>query len=339
MGTRAHGTWAQLHEDVHDHAKTLALASGLVALGVPEPWSVAEAVKQLHLLACWAIRDGITGRVGHLTPTRFAMIVRWPKGKHDKLIAAWNASGFIDKPGTPDASIHDFGDYFWHVIRKRSPGAYPAPDGRRTGAEDPHENDHLRRRPGGKTRSHARPRARGPETEHRTSEHTPPPLSGPDLAHDDPVCVSASPCSAQTPSAAPDDDTGPCGDPALHRAWNAARARLVPPRQAQPLTGDHTTAYVELRHATGEDEALAVAVIDAFHADGDDMLQKSGWSVKVFPFRIDGLLGDAAKRVERRNAAARPKPPPEPEAPIEPPEVHAAAMTQILAALRGKANA
>ncbi len=161
------------------------------------------------------------------------------------------------------------------------------------------------------------------------------------------VCVAspgtdpptAAPLTAQPlQDASEPDDTSDAGDAALHAAWNAARAAKTPPLRPQPLTGEHAAAYAELRHATAEDAPLAIAVIRAFHDDPDPYLERSGWSVKVFPFRIDGLLGDAAKRV-RRATAERRTADPEPVVDAVDSEEAAARARDIVASLRKSAAA
>lgn len=127
-----HGTYAKWHEDVHDHPKTLRLAAELVALGVPEPYATDVVTGQLHRLACWCLRDGRSGDVGHLTALRFAQIVRWDdKRTAPRVHEAWMRSGFID-PATSDepARLHAFEDYFAEVLRHRNKRApKPANDG------------------------------------------------------------------------------------------------------------------------------------------------------------------------------------------------------------------
>ena len=75
--TRRGGTWARLDESVHTHEKTLALAADLEEIGVPQEYAVDVAVSQLHRLICWCIRNSDTGRIGHLPPSVFALVVGW----------------------------------------------------------------------------------------------------------------------------------------------------------------------------------------------------------------------------------------------------------------------
>lgn len=294
MGSRRHGTWCQMHEDVHDHEKTLRLAASLVRLGVPEAWASDVAVAQLHRLACWAARDGNTGRVGHLTDTRFAQVVRWPRGAPPKLRAAWRDSLFFDEPGTPNERIHDFGDYFWHILRKRKeiddaapqeppPDEKPAPDGRPNGAATAQE-----RRPSGdgSAPSHAGARDRAGTRAFRKSE-------SPDTGTHTHTDLEAVAGSADARGVCAEDDA-PDGDAALLAAWNAGRrSRHLAPQQCFP---DHEAAFRSLRDATGGDAQLARAVIAEFFRQSDQFISDAGWSVKVFPHRLDAALVEARRR-------------------------------------------
>jgi hypothetical protein len=118
--TRRGGTWARLDESVHTHEKTLALAADLEGLGVPQEYAVDVAVSQLHRLICWCIRNSDTGRIGHLSPSVFALILGWQnQGLADRLHAAWSSSGFIDWGGQPRARLHDFEAYAAPILRHR----------------------------------------------------------------------------------------------------------------------------------------------------------------------------------------------------------------------------
>lgn len=168
----SHGTYAKWYEDVHDHPKTLRLAADLVGLGVPEPYATDVATGQLHRLACWCLRDGGAGEVGHLTALRFAQIVRWDDRRSAaKLHESWMRSGFID-PRTEDepARLHAFDDYFAEVLRHRNKRA----------AKDTTQYDFARAKPGksaGETRAAPgqRPENPGRSTGGARAEHGPSP--------------------------------------------------------------------------------------------------------------------------------------------------------------------
>jgi len=121
MGSRAHGTWARLYADVWDHPKTAALARALEALGVDPDWSLDVAVGQLHRLACRLADTTDDGKLGHHAPRAFCRLIAWPHSrKVDAVHAAWMSSGFIDNPGTPEASLHGFDEMFGELVRKRN---------------------------------------------------------------------------------------------------------------------------------------------------------------------------------------------------------------------------
>lgn len=301
MGSKSHGTWAQFHEDIHDHPKTVAIAAALVKLGVPEAWSADVAVAQLHRLACWAIRDGNDGRVGHLTATRFAMILRWPRGGAERLLAAWNASGFFDDAGTPTARIHDFGDYFWHILRKRVPGARPAPDSdlseaesgahpapnrRPTGAEPAPNRQPKGARPAPKGGSHARPRAHDPEF--RNTGTTPPTPLVASAAPEDKGGGEPLPEPSRTAANAPQAAAEGTDTPSLiAAAWNAARARRgLPPVSAADLG----PALDVLAKAAPGDPVGQAALAAAYVGLDDDWLAERGWAPWALRNRVDALL-------------------------------------------------
>lgn len=121
MGGRGHGTWARLYADVWFHAKTSKVAAALVALGVPERWSLDVAVGQLHRLACGLADTTDDGGIGHLTPHAFCDLIRWTDYRRAGAVhAAWMASGFIDGAGTPGARLHGFDEMFGELLRKRT---------------------------------------------------------------------------------------------------------------------------------------------------------------------------------------------------------------------------
>ena len=118
--TRRGGTWARLDESVHTHEKTLALAADLEGLGVPQEYAVDVAVSQLHRLICWCIRNSDTGRIGHLSPSVFALILGWQnQALAARLHAAWSSSGFVDWGGQTRARLHDFEAYAAPILRHR----------------------------------------------------------------------------------------------------------------------------------------------------------------------------------------------------------------------------
>jgi len=123
MGSKGHGTYAKLYGDVWTHPKTLRLAEGLEALGVPRRWSIREAVGQLHELLIWCLGASDDGEVGHLRPEMFARVVGWTdERKASGLVAAWRASGFLDERQEDDGthwSLHDFEECASDIIAKR----------------------------------------------------------------------------------------------------------------------------------------------------------------------------------------------------------------------------
>lgn len=100
------------------------------------------------------------------------------------------------------------------------------------------------------------------------------------------------------------DDLAPDGDPRLLCEWNAGRAKHgLPP---QRLSGDHEQAFIALRDATGGDGTLAAGVIAAYFAADDRFVAEAGWSLKVFPHRIDACLVEARRKGGRRVVATEP---------------------------------
>lgn len=285
---RSHGTWAQWFEDVHDHPKTMKLAAALVKLGVPEEWATDAATGALHRLACWALRDNEAGVVGHLTPLRFAQIARWPWLKRaQEFWQAFMDSGFIDDTGTARAAIHDFDEYFWHVLRFREQCTRPA---RATHVQDtstPRGETVPRTR---RKRAHARA---APDT---GILHTPPPLSQPPPPTGSPpdggsVCVSE--LRGEQPGDRPPDDV-------FQAAWNRARAkRRIPP---EPAGAAHLEAWSRLLAAADGDLEIGEETIEAYVTDRDPKLAETWWSINVFPHRLSGLV--AAVRKRRDDAAA-----------------------------------
>lgn len=138
--TLARGTWSKLFESIHTHPKTAKAAAYLIANGVPHACAPAIVVCAVHRLGCWAIRDGETGRTGGLTDVQFAAIA-WPEhaeaGISPEVVRkSLQFGGQVEcKRGVEH--IHDFGQYFSEIIRKRlktkdSAVAGPSPDGRPT---------------------------------------------------------------------------------------------------------------------------------------------------------------------------------------------------------------
>jgi len=305
MGIRSHGTWAPMHEDVHDHAKTLRLAKTLVDLGVPEEWASDVVVGQLHRLACWCLRDSASGRVGHLTPLRFAQVVRWPHIRTaNRLWDAWMDSGFVDDARTEGAMLHEFEEYFWHVLRKRS-GDGPAPSRRPSGARPApvRRNSGDGPAPFGRL---AQGRARAsPEIGNRTHTQT-----GPGVCEK--ITKSDEPERAEPPSETPPDDATLSSraqdfadepDERLLAAWNAARAaKGLPPDLDGPKVRE---AWTALLTAVESDEELALATIAAYYALTDSYVCESGYSVSVFPFRVAPCVAKARESIDRRRRSNR----------------------------------
>lgn len=328
MGSRGHGTWAQMYEDVHDHPKTTKLAAVLVACGIPEDCAHDVVVAQLHRLACWALRDNAHGRIGHLTPLRFAQIVRWTRAKHLKAFyAGWMDSGFLDHPGTPEASIHDFGEYFWHILRKRVSGDDQAPEpppGRRPAGgqngDDP--------APG------RRPRARAsPETGTITPPPPTTPAGGSAPAVGDAVSGTAGALppappgvfasrESSTADQAPQKEVGfraGLRDGALVELAAHWRAKAPEAVREDPKLDRHLAQVLD---AAKDSVELGKAILDAYLALDDDWVRKQrGYAAGAIRFRLPvcvTLAREALSRKRRREAEAL-KPPDAPPGPEERP--------------------
>lgn len=101
------------------------------------------------------------------------------------------------------------------------------------------------------------------------------------------------------------EDTSPVGDPALMRAWNAARSKFLqmPPSR---MTEKHRTIFADLRAAFGEDEALCIGTIDAYHAKRDPKLKAAGHTVNLWAWHVDGAMAEAIDGRKKATPAAVP---------------------------------
>lgn len=366
MGTKGHGTYARLYGDVWTHPKTLRLADALEKLGVPPRYAVREAVGQLHELLVWCLGNADDGEIGHLRPAMFARVVGWTDaGKADALLTAWKASGFLEDAAQGSLSgcrLHDFEECAGDIIAKRrarreaKTAAARPPHGRRADADrTPHG-----RRPDALARAFGSGNGNGtPPNPPTTSPPHPPeppdeapgvsvsatPRTGPGSrggssrrrAHDAGergTAATATPPAAPPPADVPDDapddagDHGPAQpDGGLLAVWNAGRARHGLP--AESLTPAMLEAFDGLREAAGGDVALAALVVGEFFRQDDPTVTSAGWSLRLFPFRRDGCLAEAKRRMRR----AAPTPPPPPAGPV----ASAAARSAVLAA-RAAAN-
>lgn len=124
------------------------------------------------------------------------------------------------------------------------------------------------------------------------------------------------PTAPEPPRTEPEaDDIAPDSDGAMLAAWNAGRAsRGLGPQTAN---GRHLMAWVELRSGAQTPGEAIAAIAEYFRWD-DDYLQGCGWSVNVFPSRLDACLVMARDRKPERPKA--PPRPAEPEPPRATPE-------------------
>jgi len=108
----------------------------------------------------------------------------------------------------------------------------------------------------------------------------------------------------------PQDPTTPEG---FRLAWTAVRASRPVPLTDDAPAALHASAAVLLSRATGADPTWARAVIEAYHEQADEVVTRAGWSLRLFPHRINGLLAETKRALRSRSAQAAS------EAAMEPP--------------------
>ncbi len=253
MGSRGHGTYAKLFEDVWYHPKTLALAKAFgERLKVPERWARQEVVHQLHLVLCWCLRESDSGEIGHLTPEMFARVVDWDDRKTSAILhEMWISSGFFDKSGG-SVRVHNWDMNMTEALRKRRQRSGQCPDGGRTeSAEsgDPMSGqrpDNVRTTSAPSPDNVATSRARSETEDGRRKrktevEHSPTPLPEPDPpSSPGPSTVAASAASESPPKPPPVEvvelRSEPPGALRLVDLWREICPNL--PQPHRPLTPD-----------------------------------------------------------------------------------------------------
>lgn len=140
-----------------------------------------------------------------------------------------------------------------------------------------------------------------------TLSREPEPVSPPPLRES----FSGDEPAPQTPTPqTPQDPTTPEG---FRAAWRAVRASRPVPLTDDAPAALHASTAVLLSRATGADPTWAMAVIEAYHAQTDEVVSRAGWSLRLFPHRINGLLVETKRALRARAAQA------ESDAALQPP--------------------
>jgi len=104
--------WIESHQSLARHRKLLRLAG---ELGIDR----VKAIGHLHLLWWWALDNAdADGDLGPVTASEVAQAAEWPVRKAPQLLAALEASGFVDRNGD-DLSLHGWYEYAGKLAEKR----------------------------------------------------------------------------------------------------------------------------------------------------------------------------------------------------------------------------
>lgn len=344
MGSKGHGTYVKAYADVWMHPKTLRLADALTALGVPRRWARREAVGQLLQLAGWCLTNTHDGRVDHLTPELFAVVVGWDEPrKAPALQLAWRNSGFLDVYPAGEVRLHEFEVYAEDVLDRRAEAARKKEKYRQARAaersrevsadsprilrgETPEVSPETPRKSPGYFPGDS---ADSPRSTHARATRASGNGSGNGISPPNPPTAFTAPPNPLGGGALQAADAGkPSADPAdpVFAAWNAGRARRGLPPLPDPA--DLADARAVLVLAAPGDEAAQIDLVTAYLGlDGDDWLRERGWGPCFLRNRIDRLLLD-------RNERARRKAPVAPEAAVVLPTVLGATREELLAYAR-----
>ena len=289
MAGRTHGTWAQWHEDIYDHPKTLKFAAALVKLGIPEAFAVDHATACFHRLCCWAIRDGVTGQIGHLSDQTLAQICRFAKADHAAGFRKALATALlVDWGGQIRARIHDFASHFAPILRHRSAGGrtrkpMPAKALRKQSSTDA-SSDGGSRLARAKHAPGTRPRARASEPE------------------PEPELIPPTPSHARAPNeTSPQGVGGYAGEePNTTDQTIGIRAGIVqrlaamfgPPDRRHRATHQVVSALLD---CAGGDERLATESIRAYQRLDDPWLLGRGYDAIGLKNRMNAAIENGRK--------------------------------------------
>lgn len=118
--------WIELHQSVHKHRKTLAVAEALHK-------SRHVIVGHLTELWCWALDAAPDG--GPLTAKQVAEGASWP-GKADVFASALTDAGYLEVHGNGTYHLHNWADYAGKLVSRRAANKQRMRDARASHVQD-----------------------------------------------------------------------------------------------------------------------------------------------------------------------------------------------------------